>query len=70
MEPILKGCIQGNDPPGYGSGTVVSVNTTVQECNISPIKRKIVLQIIIGKYWKRTPMEGSDLLQYYLLTLR
>lgn len=48
MELILKESIRVNEPPDKGSGTVISVDTTVQEKNITyPTDDKLYKKIIV-----------------------
>ena len=66
VELILKESIRVNDPPEDGSGAVVvSVDTTVQEKNITYPTDDKLYKKIIKKCWKIAQKEGIDLRQSY-----
>lgn len=70
MELILKESIQVNDPPDDGAATVISVDTTVQEKNITYPTDDKLYKKIIKKCWKIAEKEGIDLRQSYTRTVR
>ncbi|WP_295716741.1 IS5 family transposase [Mucilaginibacter sp.] len=65
VELILKESIRVNEPPDNGAGTVVSVDTTVQEKNITYPTDDKLYKKIIKKCWKLADEEGIDLRQSY-----
>ena len=65
VELILKESIRVNDPPDEGPATVVSVDTTVQEKNITYPTDDKLYKKIIKKCWKIADEEGIDLRQSY-----
>jgi len=70
MELILKESIRVNDPPDTEGGAVVSVDTTVQEKNITyPVDDKQYKKII-KKCLKIAEKEGVDLRQSYTRTVK
>lgn len=72
VELILKESIRVNNPPDDpdGKATVVSVDTTVQEKNITyPTDDKLYKKIIV-KCWKIAEKEGIDLRQSYTRTVK
>ena len=65
VELILKESIRVNEPPDSVAASVVSVDTTVQEKNITyPTDNKLYRKII-KKCWKVAVEEGIDLRQSY-----
>ena len=70
MELILKESIRVNEPPDDGAATVVSVDTTVQEKNITYPTDDKLYKKIITKCWKIADKEGIDLRQSYTLTVK
>lgn len=70
MELILKESIRVNEPPDDGNPTVVSVDTTVQEKNITYPTDDKLYRKIITKCWKIADGEGIDLRQSYTLTVK
>ena len=70
MELILKESIRVNDPPDDGAPTVVSVDTTVQEKNITYPTDDKLYKKIITKCWKIAAKEGVDLRQSYTRTVK
>jgi len=65
VELILKESIRVNKPPDDGAATVVSVDTTVQEKNITYPTDDKLYKKIIKKCWKIADEEGVDLRQSY-----
>jgi len=65
VELILKESIRVNEPPDDGAATVVSVDTTVQEKNITYPTDDKLYKKIIKKCWKVADEEGIDLRQSY-----
>jgi len=65
VELILKESIRVNEPPDDGAATVVSVDTTVQEKNITYPTDDKLYKKIINKCWKIADQEGTDLRQSY-----
>jgi len=65
VELILKESIRVNEPPDDGAATVVSVDTTVQEKNITYPTDDKLYKKIIKKCWKIAEEEGIDLRQSY-----
>lgn len=65
VELILKESIRVNEPPDDGSAAVVSVDTTVQEKNITYPTDDKLYKKIIKKCWKAADNEGVDLRQSY-----
>lgn len=65
VELILKESIRVNEPPDDGLATVVSVDTTVQEKNITYPTDDKLYKKIIKKCWKVADEEGIDLRQSY-----
>lgn len=72
IELILKESIRVNEPPDSNSGTavVVSVDTTVQEKNITYPTDDKLHKKIIKNCWKIADREGIDLRQSYTITVR
>ena len=70
MELILKESIRVNEPPDDAAPTVVSVDTTVQEKNITyPTDDKLYKKIIV-KCRKLAAEEGVRLRQPYTVTIK
>jgi IS5 family transposase len=70
VELILKESIRINDPTDDDIGKIVSVDTTVQEKNITyPTDDKLAKKII-KKCWKIAAKEGTDLRQSYTRTVK
>jgi len=65
VELILKESIRVNEPPDDGAATVVSVDTTVQEKNITYPTDDKLYKKIIKKCWKVADEEGIGLRQSY-----
>jgi IS5 family transposase len=65
VELILKESIRVNDPPDKGGATVVSVDTTVQEKNITYPTDDKLYKKIIKKCWTIADQEGIDVRQSY-----
>ena len=65
VELILKESIRVNEPPEDGPAAVVSVDTTVQEKNITYPTDDKLYKKIIKKCWKAADNEGIDLRQSY-----
>jgi transposase, IS5 family len=65
VELILKESIRVNEPPDDGPAAVVSVDTTVQEKNITYPTDDKLYKKIIRKCWKIADKEGIDLRQSY-----
>jgi IS5 family transposase len=65
VELILKESIRVNEPPEDGAAAVVSVDTTVQEKNITYPTDDKLYKKIIKKCWKVADNEGIDLRQSY-----
>jgi len=65
VEWILKESIRVNEPPDDGAATVLSVDTTVQEKNITYPTDDKLYKKIIKKCWKIAGEEGIDLRQPY-----
>jgi IS5 family transposase len=70
VELILKESIRVNDPPDNGGATVVSVDTTVQEKNITYPTDDKLYKKIIKKCWIIANKEGIDLRQSYTRTVK
>jgi IS5 family transposase len=70
VELILKESIRVNDPPDNGGATVVSVDTTVQEKNITYPTDDKQYKKIIKKCWIIANKEGIDLRQSYTRTVK
>ena len=71
VELILKESIRVNDPPDdAGTALVVSVDTTVQEKNITYPTDDKLYKKIIKKCWKIADKEGIDLRQSYTRTVK
>jgi IS5 family transposase len=70
MELILKESIHVNDPTDDDIGWVVSVDTTVQEKNITYPTDDKLCKKIISKCWKIAGKEGIDLRQSYTRTVK
>ncbi|MBS1628889.1 MAG: IS5 family transposase [Bacteroidetes bacterium] len=69
-ELILKESIRVNEPPDDGAPTVISVDTTVQEKNITYPTDDKLYKKIITKCWKIADKEGVDLRQSYTFTVK
>jgi IS5 family transposase len=65
VELILRESIRVNDPPDDSAGTVVSVDTTVQEKNITYPTDDKLYKKIIKKCWQIADKEEIDLRQSY-----
>jgi IS5 family transposase len=71
VELILKESIRVNEPPdNRGGTTVVSVDTTVQEKNITYPTDDKLYKKIIKKCWQIADEEGIDLRQSYTQTVK
>lgn len=70
VELILKESIRVNEPPDDGSASVVSVDTTVQEKNITYPTDDKQYKKIIKKCWKIAGKESIDLRQSYTRTVK
>ena len=70
VELILKESIRVNEPPDDGSASVVSVDTTVQEKNITYPTDDKQYKKIIKKCWKIAAKENIDLRQSYVRTVK
>jgi IS5 family transposase len=71
VELILRESIRVNDPPKDGRGdVVVSVDTTVQEKNITYPTDDKLYKKIIKKCWMIADKEGIDLRQSYVQVVR
>jgi transposase, IS5 family len=71
VELILKESIRVNDPPEDGSGdVVVSVDTTVQEKNITYPTDDKLYKKIIKKCWVIADTESIDLRQSYIRVVK
>lgn len=70
VELILKESIRVNDPPDDGGAAVVSVDTTVQEKNITYPTDDKLYKKIIKKCWKIADDENIDLRQSYTRTVK
>jgi IS5 family transposase len=69
MELILKESIRVNEPPDDDTPVVVSVDTTVQEKNITYPTDDKLYKKIIKKCWAIADKEGIDLRQSYSRTV-
>ena len=71
MELILKESIRLNEPHDKGNyGEVVSIDTTVQEKNITYPTDDKLYKKIIKKCWKIADKEGVDLRQSYIRVVK
>jgi len=70
VELILKESIRINEPPDDDNVAVVSVDTTVQEKNITYPTDDKLYKKIIKKCWKIADKEGIDLRQSYSRTVK
>jgi IS5 family transposase len=70
MELILRESIRVNDPPDKAGGAVVSVDTTVQEQNITYPTEDKQYKKIIKKCWKIAAKEGISLRPSYTRTFK
>ncbi len=70
VELILKESIRVNKPPDQGTISVVSVDTTVQEKNITYPTDDKLYKKIITKCWKIADKEGIDLRQSYTRSVK
>lgn len=70
VELILKESIRVNEPPDDGLASVVSVDTTVQEKNITYPTDDKQYKKIIKKCWKIAAKENIDLRQSYVRTVK
>lgn len=70
VELILQESIRVNDPPDKTGGVVVSVDTTVQEKNITYPTDDKLYKKIIKKCWKIAEKEGINLRQSYTRTFK
>jgi len=71
VELILKESIRVNEPPdNTGGTTVVSIDTTVQEKNITYPTDDKLYKKIIKKCWQIADKEGVDLRQSYTQTVK
>ena len=71
MELILKESIRINEPHDKGNyGEVVSIDTTVQEKNITYPTDDKLYKKIIKKCWKIADKEGVDLRQSYIRVVK
>lgn len=70
VELILKESIRVNKPPDQGTMSVVSVDTTVQEKNITYPTDDKLYKKIITKCWKIADIEGIDLRQSYTRSVK
>ena len=70
IELILKESIRVNDPPDNSGGAVVSVDTTVQEKNITYPTDDKQYKKIIKNCWKISAQEGINLRQSYNRTVK
>ena len=70
MELILKESIRVNEPPDKSAGVVVSIDTTVQEKNITYPTDDKQYKKIIKKCWKIAAQEGINLRQSYTRTFK
>ena len=71
VELILQESIQVNDPPkDNNKGIVVSVDTTVQEKNITYPTDDKLYKKIIKNCWKMADKESIDLRQSYTITIK
>ncbi len=70
VELILKESIRINKPPDDGAVSVVSLDTTVQEKNITYPTDDKLYKKIIKKCWKIATAEGLDLRQSYIRTVK
>src|SRR3982750_1838516 len=71
VELILQESIRVNDPPeDENGGVVVSVDTTVQEKNITYPTDDKLYKKVIKKCWKIAEKEGIDVRQSYTRTVK
>ena len=70
MELILRESIRINEPPDNPGSAVVSVDTTVQEKNITYPTDDKQYKKIIKKCWKIAVLEGINLRQSYTRTFK
>jgi len=70
VELILKESIRINEPPDHGIVSVVSLDTTVQEKNITYPTDDKLYKKIIKKCWKIADKEDIDLRQSYRQTIK
>jgi transposase, IS5 family len=70
MELILQESIRVNDPPDKAGGAVISVDTTVQEKNITYPTDDKQYKKIIKKCWQIAKKEGIVLRQSYTRTYK
>lgn len=70
MELILKESIRVNEPPDNAGNVVVSVDTTVQEKNITYPKDDKQYKKIIRSCWKIAELEGVNVRQSYSRTMK
>ena len=70
VELILKESIRINEPPDDAGKTVVSIDTTVQEKNITYPTDDKLYKKIIRKCWKIAEESGTALRQSYVRTVK
>ena len=70
VELILQESIRINEPPQDSKGSVISVDTTVQEKNIIYPTDDKLYKKIIKKCWIIADKEGIDLRQSYTRTIK